>query len=107
MARRARGLWPAQPKTVTTDATDLKAHCTALSLPTEKGSRPPDRPQRREAWTRSSMPPPMRTGALSFFMIAGQVGEGTGAVVLLNDLPEVRWLLGDRGQDADRLRDTP
>jgi transposase len=42
---------------------------------------------------------------LSFFMTAGQVSDYTGAAALLDDLPKARWLLGDRGYDADWFRD--
>ena len=43
--------------------------------------------------------------SLSFFMIAGQAGDYTGAAPLLDDLPKAQWLLGDRGYDADWFRD--
>jgi hypothetical protein len=33
---------------------------------------------------------------LGFFMIPGQVSNYTGAAALLDDLPNARWLLGDR-----------
>lgn len=42
---------------------------------------------------------------LSFFMTAGQVSDYTGAAALLDELPKAQWLLGDRGYDADWLRD--
>jgi transposase len=38
-------------------------------------------------------------------MTAGQVSDYTGAAALLDDLPKARWLLGDRGYDADWFRD--
>jgi transposase len=41
---------------------------------------------------------------ISFFMTAGQVSDYTGAAALLDDLPKARWLLGDRGYDADWFR---
>jgi IS5 family transposase len=40
---------------------------------------------------------------IRFFITAGQVSDYTGAMVLLNDLPNAEWLLSDRGYDADRL----
>lgn len=43
---------------------------------------------------------------LSFFMTAGQVSDYIGAAALLDELPKAQWLLGDRGYDADRFRDT-
>lgn len=42
---------------------------------------------------------------LSFFMTAGEVGDYTGAVALLDDRPKARWLLGDHGYDADWFRE--
>lgn len=41
---------------------------------------------------------------LSFFMTAGQVSDYTGAATLPDNLPKARWLLGDRGCDADWFR---
>jgi transposase len=38
-------------------------------------------------------------------MTAGPVSDYTGAAALLDDLPKARWLLGDRGYDADWFRD--
>jgi len=38
-------------------------------------------------------------------LAAGQVSDYTGAAALLDDGPRAQWLLGDRGYDADRLRD--
>ena len=34
---------------------------------------------------------------LDLFVTAGQVGDYVGARGLLNSLPNVKWLLGDRG----------
>ncbi len=41
---------------------------------------------------------------LSFFMTAGQVSDHTGAAALLDDLPEVPWMLADRGYDSEWYR---
>ncbi len=41
---------------------------------------------------------------IRFFMTAGQVSDYTGARALLNSLPTAKWLLGDRGYDADWFR---
>ncbi len=44
--------------------------------------------------------------SLSFFMTAaGQVSDYTGAAALLNELPKAKWMLADRGYDADWYRD--
>lgn len=42
---------------------------------------------------------------ISLFMTAGRVSDYTGAAALLDSLPRVQWLLGDRGYDADWFRD--
>ena len=42
---------------------------------------------------------------IRFFMSAGQVSDYTGAAALLSGLPKADWLLGDRGYDADWLRE--
>ncbi|OLS44044.1 IS5 family transposase [Rhodovulum sulfidophilum] len=38
---------------------------------------------------------------LDLFVTTGQVGDYIGARALLNSLPKIDWLLGDRGHDAD------
>ena len=42
---------------------------------------------------------------ISFFVSAGQVSNYIGAQALLSSLPDVDWLLGDRGYDADWFRE--
>ena len=42
---------------------------------------------------------------LNLFVTAGQVSDYIGAWALLSSLPNVEWLLGDRGSDADWFRD--
>jgi len=42
---------------------------------------------------------------LNLFVTAGQVSDYIGARALLSSLPEVDWLLGDRGYDTDWFRD--
>ena len=42
---------------------------------------------------------------LNLFVTAGQVGDDIGARALPSSLPDVDWLLGDRGYDADWFRD--
>ena len=41
---------------------------------------------------------------LNLFVTAGQVSDYIGARVLLSSIPNVDWLLGDRGYDADWFR---
>lgn len=42
---------------------------------------------------------------LNLFVTAGQVSDYIGARALLSSLPNVAWLLGDRGYDADWIRE--
>ncbi len=42
---------------------------------------------------------------ISLFVTAGQVSDYIGARALLCSLPCADWLLGDRGHDADWLRE--
>ena len=42
---------------------------------------------------------------LNLFITAGQVSDYIGARALLSSIPDVDWLLGDRGNDADWVRD--
>lgn len=42
---------------------------------------------------------------ISLFVTAGQVSDYIGGRALLNSLPDVDWLLGDRGYDADWFRE--
>ena len=42
---------------------------------------------------------------LTFFLSPGQMSDARGALVLLASLPRAKRLLGDKGYDADWLRD--
>ena len=42
---------------------------------------------------------------LDLFVTAGQVSDYMGAAALLSSLPKAKWLLGDRGYDADWFRE--
>ena len=42
---------------------------------------------------------------LNLFVTAGQVSDYIGARALCDSLPDVDWLLGDRGYDADWFRE--
>jgi len=42
---------------------------------------------------------------LYLFVTAGQISDYIGARALLSSLPDVDWLLGDRGYDADWFRE--
>ncbi len=43
---------------------------------------------------------------IRLFITAGQVSDYTGAAALMNGLPEAKWLLADRGYDADWFGET-
>ena len=42
---------------------------------------------------------------LNFFLSPGQMSDAKGALVLLASLPDAKRLLGDKGYDADWLRE--
>ena len=42
---------------------------------------------------------------IRFFITVDQVSDYTGAMALLNGLPDAEWLLADRGYDADWFRE--
>lgn len=42
---------------------------------------------------------------ISCFITAGQVSDYTGAAALLDEVLKAKWLLADRGYDADWFRD--
>ena len=42
---------------------------------------------------------------IDLFVTAVQVSDYIGARALVNSLPKVDWLLGDRGNDADRFKE--
>ena len=42
---------------------------------------------------------------LNLFVTAGQVSDYIGSRALLDSIPDVDWLLGDRGYDADWFRE--
>ena len=94
-----------EEKTVMIDATYLKAHRTATSMVAEKGGR-----GRLIGRTKGGMNTKLHAicdsqgRPLNLFITAGQVSDYIGARALLNSLPSVNWLLGDRGYDADWFR---
>ncbi|MBS1051185.1 IS5 family transposase [Gluconobacter japonicus] len=96
----------AEPQTLMIDATYLKAHRTASSLPVKKGD-----PGRLIGRAKGGMNTKLHAVTdqngrpLSFFMTAGQISNYTGAAALLESLPMAQWMLADRGYDADWFRD--
>lgn len=51
------------------------------------------------------MPSATAKGAINFFVTAAKVSDHIGARALLSSLPNVEWLLGDHGYDADWFRE--
>ncbi|WP_085982739.1 IS5 family transposase [Octadecabacter arcticus] len=94
-------------KTISIDATYLKAHRTAASLRFKKGGR-----GRLIGLTKGGMNTKLHAVTdtsgrpIRLFITAGQVSDYTGAAALMNNLPEDDWLLADRGYDADWFRET-
>ncbi|WP_336985144.1 IS5 family transposase [Asaia sp. HN128] len=96
----------AKPQTIMIDATYLKAHRTASSLRLKKGTQ-----NRLIGRTKGGMNTKLHAVTdqngrpPSFFMKAGQISDYTGAAALLDSLPMAKWMLADRGYDADWFRD--
>ena len=94
-------------KTISIDATYLKAHRTASSLRLKKGGK-----GRRIGPTKGCMNTKQHAitdtsgRPIRLFITAGQISDSTGAAALMNGLPEAEWLLADRGYDADWFRET-
>ncbi|MDB9966021.1 IS5 family transposase [Planktomarina temperata] len=95
-----------EKKTVMIDATYLKAHRTATSMGVKKGGR-----GRLIGRTKGGMNTKLHAicdskgRPLDLFVTAGQVSDYIGARALFKGLPQVDWLLGDRGYDADWFRE--
>ena len=106
-ARIMMGLAEQAPdnKTISIDATYLKAHRTASRLGLKNGAWASDRADQgrhehkatcryRYSWTSSPVLYHSRSGS-----------DCTGAAALMNSLPEADWSLADRGYDADWFRE--
>lgn len=95
----------AEPQTVMIEAAYLKAHPTASSLGAKKGDL-----GRLIGRTKGGMSTKLHaiTDAngrpLSFVITAGQIGDYTGVAASLDNLPKAKWMIADRGYDADRSR---
>ncbi|HBB85270.1 MAG TPA: IS5 family transposase [Sulfitobacter sp.] len=95
-----------EQKTVMIDATYLKAHRTATSMGVKKKGR-----GRLIGRTKGGMNTKLHAicdsegRPLNLFVTAGQVSDYIGARALLGSLPDVDWLLGARGYDAEWFRE--
>lgn len=69
----------------------LKAHRTTTSIAAKREAWPPD-------WTNEGRP-------TNLFVTDGQVSDYIEALALLSSIPNVDWLLGNRGYDADWFQD--
>ena len=92
--------------TIMIDANYLKTHRTASSLRVKKGERSPDRTTKGSMNTKLHAVCDSKGRPIDFFVPAGQVSDYIGARALLSSLPNVDWLLGDRGYDADWFRES-
>jgi len=95
----------AEPQTVMIDATYLKAHRTASSLGVKRGSRASDRTDKRRHEHEITRHHRCQRASFELLHHAPQVSDYTGAAALLDDLPKAKWMLADRGYDADWFRD--
>ena len=84
----------------------LKAHRTATSMMAQKEGR-----GRLIGRTKGGMNTKLHAicdskgRPIDLFVTAGQVNDYVGARALLSSLPNVKWLLEDRGYDADWFRE--
>lgn len=94
-----------EKSTVMIDATYLKANRTATSMGVKRGGG------RLIGRTKGGMITKLHAicdsngHPLDLFVTTGQVSDYICARPLLKGLPQVEWLLGDRGYDADWLRE--
>ena len=95
-----------EEKTIMIDTTYFQAHRTASSVAVKRGTRTSG--QRRtnggmntnlHAFCDSQARP------LNLFVTARQASDYIGTRALLISLPNIEWLLGDRGFDADWFKD--
>ena len=105
--------------TVMINATYLMAHHTATGMGVKRGAWTPDHcpsgycaaMSRKGRQTKGGMNTKLHAicdskgRPLNLFVTAGQVSDYIGARALLSSLPDVDWLLGDRGYDADWFRE--
>ncbi len=88
------------------DATHLKVHRTASSLGVKTGGL-----GRLIGRTKGGMKTKLHAicdsqgRPIDLFLTAGPVNDYIGARALISGLPNVKWLLGDRGYDADWFRE--
>ncbi len=88
------------------DATHLKAHRTASSLK-KRGDEP-----RLIGCTRGGMNTKLHTlcdgqgRPVRMHLTEGQCSDFKGADILLENLPNAKTLIGDRGYDSDKIRNT-
>lgn len=91
----------AKEKTAMIDAAYLKTHRTSTSLAAKKGSGCLIGRTKGGMSTKLHAICDSQGRPLDLFVTAGQVSDYIGARALLSSLPNVKWLLGDRGYDAD------
>ncbi|WP_370639762.1 IS5 family transposase [Asticcacaulis sp. AND118] len=92
------------PEQLIIDATHLKAHRTAASLPKKRGF--PRLLGRTKGGLNSKLHAVTdpRGRPIRLLLTAGQVSDFKGAALLLDTLPKAKTLLGDRGYDANWFR---
>jgi len=90
--------------TLMIDATHLKAYRTASSLGRKNSKRPHDWPDKGWAELKTACCHGCFGSPIRMFLSAGNLSDYKGALALLSSLPKAKWLLADRGCDADWFR---
>ncbi|WP_425414923.1 IS5 family transposase [Rubellimicrobium mesophilum] len=90
--------------TLMIDSTHLKVHRTAASLRKGGFARAIGR-TKGGLNSKLHMVSDGKGRPLTFFLSPGQMSDAKGALVLLAEMPRAKRLIGDKGYDADWLRD--
>ena len=93
-----------EEKTVMIDAT-YENTVPRPAWPPKRGARSPDRSNQGRHEHKTACHLRQQRPPLNLFVTAGQVSDYIGARALLSSHPNVEWLLGDRGYDADWFRE--
>lgn len=89
------------------DATYLKAHRPAASMGVNRGRGRLIGRTKGDMKTKLHAVCDSQGRPLNLLVTAGLVSDKISERVMLSSLPNIDWLLGDRGYDADWFRETP
>ena len=90
-----------KPDQLMIDATHLKAHRTAASLPKKGGCTPTYRMHQRRTELETARGLRWSWPALIMLLSEGQMSDYKGAALMIDAFPKAKTLLGDWGYDAD------